>query len=395
LIKWGEQFQDVFMLHVGPRRILILNSERAISDLYDKRGAIYSSRPLDAVSAAFFSEKSTAFTPSGKMHRWARSLINETFGPNPSKDAFVKEMIEREAGKLVNTLKSRSHLPGFDLVEELGRTSISTVWAMIYAGETVPHDQVPRIAQALRGYSKVSGMGSRLVSLFPFLARLGAQDGDIRAAREARQNLIDLIGPRYSLTLERVKRERLVEAGQLPSSELDQIEPPCHARSVAEAQLDGTIDEERALWLIVGLLSASIDSTGSSLHWALSFVAENPRVQRKAHETLDQAVGHDRPPNFTDTGLEYIRAIIKESTRLWPVSPTGMPRMTDEDDIYNGYFIPKGTTVMMNLRHLSFDDSAFDNARVFEPERWLRPGATLNLQDRVKPCKLFIPCLRI
>ncbi|KAF8993101.1 cytochrome P450, partial [Cyathus striatus] len=154
---------------------------------------------------------------------------------------------------------------------------------------------------------------------------------------------------------------------------------------VAEAQLDGEIDEERAVWLIVGLLSASIDTTGSTLHFTLSFIADHPEIQSTAHTLLSTVCGTS-PPNFSHKGLEYLRAIVKESTRMWPVSPTGMPRCTDKDDVYNGYFIPKGTTVLMNLRYVQLSETEFMDAGRFWPERWLTRGdRDLGLSDGVKP----------
>lgn len=363
---------------------MILNSEEAIAELYNRRGATYSSRPLDAVTSAFFSEKSTAFTPYGKMHRYARALIGETFGPAPSTSALVSSYIEREALSLVRTIKDTSHLPGFDLGEALGRASISTIWAMIFAGERIPEEKVPSICTALRGFSKVAGIGSRIVSLFPFLSYFGIQDRDIEAAKKARERLIALIAPRYLLALDRVRKERSIEKGELQAAELDKVEPESHARRVAEAQLAGEIDQERAIWLIVGLLSASIDTTGSTLHFTLSFIADSPQVQQKAYKLLSSVCG-SAPPSFKSTGLEYIKAVVKESTRMWPVSPTGMPRMTDKDDVYQGYFIPKGTTVLMNIRYIQLLEERYDEAKDFKPERWLREGESLNLMDGVKP----------
>ena len=93
-----------------------------------------------------------------------------------------------------------------------------------------------------------------------------------------------------------------------------------------------------------------------------------PDVQRKAQAELDTVVGPDSLPNFDDrSNLPYIEATVKELLRWQPVIPIGMrgdyrsskelkvtllagiPHAVTEDDVYEGYFIPKGTVVFGNM----------------------------------------------
>ena len=68
-----------------------------------------------------------------------------------------------------------------------------------------------------------------------------------------------------------------------------------------------------------------------------------PDVQAKAQRELENVIGNDRLPNFDDRpSLPYIEALLKELLRWRPVLPLCLPHSTREDDIYKGYFIPKG-----------------------------------------------------
>ena len=74
-----------------------------------------------------------------------------------------------------------------------------------------------------------------------------------------------------------------------------------------------------------------------------------PEVQRKAQEELDSVIGSERLPTFADRErLPYIDAIVKETLRWHTVGPVGLPHAATEDDMYNGYFIPKGSIVIGN-----------------------------------------------
>lgn len=76
-----------------------------------------------------------------------------------------------------------------------------------------------------------------------------------------------------------------------------------------------------------------------------------PEAQLKAQKELDRVLGSQgRLPQFSDRNqLPYIDHIVWEVMRWNPVVPLGLPHATTEDDIYEGYWIPKGTTVIPNL----------------------------------------------
>ena len=83
-----------------------------------------------------------------------------------------------------------------------------------------------------------------------------------------------------------------------------------------------------------------------------------PEVQLKAQEEIDRIVGTKRLPNFEDrANLPYVDAIVKEVLRWHPVAPIGVPHMTTEDDIFNGYLIPKGALILANIWYSSIPHS--------------------------------------
>ena len=72
-------------------------------------------------------------------------------------------------------------------------------------------------------------------------------------------------------------------------------------------------------------------------------MAMYPDVQKKAQEEIDNVVGSERLVTFDDrASLPYIEAIYREVMRWQPVTPLGLAHSTSEDDIYKGFYIPKG-----------------------------------------------------
>ena len=105
----------------------------------------------------------------------------------------------------------------------------------------------------------------------------------------------------------------------------------------------------------------------------LCLLASNPDIQKRAQAEIDQVIGLGRLPDFDDRDqLVYLSAILKEVARLYQIAPLGMSERNSrsispptrragiqqfvlglahaalEDDVYDGYFIPKGTIMIGN-----------------------------------------------
>jgi cytochrome P450 len=104
-----------------------------------------------------------------------------------------------------------------------------------------------------------------------------------------------------------------------------------------------------------------------------------PDILKKAQALVDEAVGRDRLPNFTDIGrIPYITAMIREAFRWRTVAPVAIPHAVTEDDLYCGYFIPKGTTVFALSQHIHEDCDIYPDPDKFKPERFLDEDGRLN-----------------
>ncbi|KAG5651496.1 hypothetical protein H0H81_008468 [Sphagnurus paluster] len=124
------------------------------------------------------------------------------------------------------------------------------------------------------------------------------------------------------------------------------------------------------------------ESTLSALSSFVLAIILYPEVQEKAQEELDHLLDHSRLPDFLDRdSLPYINAIVKEVLRWSPVAPLGLPHMASEDDEYNGYFIPAGTTVVGNTWAILHNPITFPNPSVFNPDRFLVPGKLKTSSD--------------
>jgi len=136
--------------------------------------------------------------------------------------------------------------------------------------------------------------------------------------------------------------------------------------------------EEKAIKETMGSVfqagSETAVSSMSSLFLALTLY---PEVQKRAQAELDSVISRDRLPTFEDkTRLPYIEAMCKELLRWQMVTPLGVPHASVEDDVYRGFFIPKGSLVISDVWAVLHNPELYPDPETFKPERYLNQDGT-------------------
>ncbi|KIJ48507.1 hypothetical protein M422DRAFT_247854 [Sphaerobolus stellatus SS14] len=135
-------------------------------------------------------------------------------------------------------------------------------------------------------------------------------------------------------------------------------------------------DDEEIVMNVSGISYAAGAGTGTTALMILIFdMMLNPEAQKKAQEELDNVLG-DRLPTLEDRpNLPYIEAFCTESQRCQPVLPFGIAHATFDDDVYNDFFIPKGSVVIGVTQDILRDRKHYgQDAEDFVPERFSERG---------------------
>jgi len=129
---------------------------------------------------------------------------------------------------------------------------------------------------------------------------------------------------------------------------------------------------------LASLYAAGSDTTVALLKTFLVAMLLHPDVQKKAHDELDSVVGRERLPTFEDRPrLPFIDAVCKETLRWHPITPLGIPHASTKDDVYAGFFIPRGALVLGNAWAMLHNPVLYPEPDVFRPERFLNVDGSL------------------
>ncbi|MBA0759630.1 hypothetical protein Gotri_022484, partial [Gossypium trilobum] len=133
----------------------------------------------------------------------------------------------------------------------------------------------------------------------------------------------------------------------------------------------------------LALILAASDTTMVTLTWALSLLLNNKDELRKLQEELDIHVGKDKLVEESDMeNLVYLKAIIKETLRLYPAAPLLVPHESMEDCTVSGYHIPAGTRLFINVYKLQRDQRVWSDPCEFRPQRFLTTHRDIDFRGK-------------
>uniref|UniRef100_A0A915DYB8 Cytochrome P450 n=1 Tax=Ditylenchus dipsaci TaxID=166011 RepID=A0A915DYB8_9BILA len=148
---------------------------------------------------------------------------------------------------------------------------------------------------------------------------------------------------------------------------------------ISKKNLSQMLQLLQSVWLNVDQLRcvvsdfwiAGMETTSTTLRWAMLFMVKYPEIQKKAQEEIDQIVGKDRYVTMADkTMMPYVSALILELQRYANIVSTLMHESTSDQTI-RGHLIPSGTVVMAQIHSVLASDPVFENPKEFRPERFL------------------------
>ncbi|KAG2138826.1 cytochrome P450 [Suillus cothurnatus] len=354
---WGNTYGKIIHSRILGIDMIIINSETIARELLDKRSANYSTRPIIRTNELSGLDFNTAFLPYGETLRQHRKIFHQVLRAEVA--VSYHEMYSRHANKLVISLLGASATG--DLQQYTGAYASSLILAVTYGHLADGHEGPfrTRAHELLNiGEDIMSPERAAMFTAFPFLEKLPFWCFGGSLALMGRSG--ELVQQLLNEPFDEVKAQ--VADGTASHSLV--------ADFLSQAHDNADEDTMKAVAL-TGYMSG-MDTTVSALQTFLLAMVLYPDVQARARAEIDQVVRHDQMPCLDDkASLPYLDAILCEVLRWYPLAPLGAPHATSNDDVYGGYFIPKGAIVMVNQWALSRDEDMFPDASHFDPNRHL------------------------
>jgi len=325
----------IMYLEALGRPILVVNDLKMAKDLLEKRSGLYSSRPsMPMLADVIKLEGFFALLPYGDQWRTHRRIFQQYFSQKAlhRQQEQASEFVHKAL--LPNLYQDPDHF--FDHVRCcVGGLSL----AMTY-GLPVQRTHDPFVDMSERCFAALTaaaGPGTYLVNVLPVLKYMpGWMPGVTfkNVGAKIREQFLRVIEDPYRKTLENMH---------------DGTAPRSLVSDSVERYKDRPAQEKEVKYVATQVFGAASETTATATLTFILAMLMHPDIQEKAHREVDSVVGSDRLPDFSDQPhLPYLAAVLKEVLRWNPIVSLAIPHMTTEEDVYEGYYIPKGCTVFAN-----------------------------------------------
>ncbi|CAH1420431.1 unnamed protein product [Lactuca virosa] len=351
----------ILLLRYGSRRVLLVSSPSAAEECLTKNDVIFANRPRMLAGKIFGSNyTSLGWSSYGDHWRNLRRISTiEIFSSHRLND--FHDIRADEGRLLIRKLISQSFSPvNFTLV--FHELMLNLIMRMIsgkrYCGGDMEEEgkRFQEIIKETVLLEDTSNLGDHL----PIMKWFGMKglEKEMIALQKKRdaffQGLIEQLRKEEGVEPENKKKNTMIEV----LLQLQKNDP-------------GYYTDELIKSFCVNLLTAGTDTSASTMGWALSLLLNHPHVLKKAQNQIDSHVGKTRLVDESDmSSLPYIRCIINETLRMYPVVPLLVPHESSDDCMVGGYDIPRGTMLLINQWAMHHDPKLWSDPERFYPERF-------------------------
>lgn len=339
-------------LHMGSKTWIVLNTDRVASEIIAKRGKITNERPHMPIASDLVSNGKRTVIRQEEEWRDGRRVMHQLLsGSNLKVYASMQEL------ESVDMLRRYLREPNLWFAHNF-RYATSVLYRIVMGYP------LNKTRAQLDSYQRVTiefvtTINRSYVDFFPLLSKLP-----------------HFLQPwrHYWAQMGSFHRRVFQEWWKpVKTAVSNGSAPPSFVRDVLlHPDMRYSGDDEEAMYLATSVMAAGGDNTRMTINVFIMAMVTRPQAQARARQEIDRVCTDGeslRLPRTTDLSeMPYVGAMIKEALRWRPTVPIIPPHQLTEDLEIEGFFIPAGTTFLINSIGLSTE---FDNAHEFQPERWI------------------------
>ncbi|CAL5034701.1 unnamed protein product [Urochloa decumbens] len=365
---------DLMLLRLGTVPTLVASSPRAAQLVLRTHDQSLASRPRSIFGDILsYGPSDVGFAPYGEGWRQAKKLVT-THLLNAKKVQSYRAAREEEVGIVIGKVRGAAMAGAAADMSEVLSAFTTDMVSRTVAGRSFRADGLDKVfKEAMDATMAVLG-GFNLENFYPGLARV-AGGVLMWPGRRKAERLRDM----WDEVLDRVIDEHAkVAAAGAPAS---------HERDFTDVLLsvkEYGITRDGIKAILADMFAAGTDTAHLVLEYTMAELMQHRDIMAKLQAEVRSSIpkGQEAITEGNLTRMPYLKAVIKETLRLHPPSPLLLPHQSLEDCEIDGYMVPAGATVFVNVWAIGRDPSLWDDAEEYMPERFLNKGGAEGVDFR-------------
>ncbi|XP_021072519.1 cytochrome P450 2D26 [Mus pahari] len=364
LYKLRNRYGDVFSLQMAWKPMVVINGLKAVRELLVTYGEDTADRPLMPIYNHLgygHKSKGVILAPYGPEWREQRRFSVSTLRDFGLGKKSLEQWVTEEAGHLCDAFTKEAKHP-FDPSPLLSKAVSNVIASLVYARRFEYEDPFfNRMLKTLKeSFGEDTGFVAEVLNAIPMLLHIPGLPDKAFPKLNSFIALIDKMLIEHNTTWDPAQPPR-----DLTDAFLAEIEK-------VKGNPESSFNDKNLRIVVIDLFMAGMVTTSTTLSWALLLMILHPDVQRRVHQEIDEVLGQVRCPEMADQArMPYTNAVIHEVQRFADIVPTNVLHMTSRDIKFQGFLIPKGTTLIPNLSSVLKDETVWEKPLRFHPEHFL------------------------
>ncbi|XP_077865560.1 steroid 17-alpha-hydroxylase/17,20 lyase-like [Saccoglossus kowalevskii] len=331
------------------------------------RGSDFADRPQNFTTARIITDyKDITFQNYTDQLKRHRKILQTAMRANGTKG--WQKLISKEIDKFLESL-SRKAGTLFDIDHSLTVTSFNVVCDMVIGRTFTENDMEFNNFQDATREVTMCLLATNVVAYYDYVPWVKV------FMRSKLQYMKDVSDRRYRFLESELEHHIATFDREKPRDMIDMI---LIEREDSDMKADDMYSNAHIIQSLIDLLSAGVETAISATKWLLIELIHHPDIQAKIHQELDEVIGGDRLPVYSDRqNLPYVEAAIYEALRIHSTVPLGVFRCTARDTSLGGHDIPTNTIVIPNHWAIDHDEKVFEDPYSFNPQRFIDPKTGL------------------
>ncbi|KAH7343964.1 cytochrome P450 [Rhizoctonia solani] len=353
----NDKYGPLASLKIGAGNMIVIGGDGSlVRHLLDKRGAIYSNRPLQMATEIAGGGDALLFQQDTNKWRLARKQIVQHYASSLVKTEYVALQEAESVQLLYEFLHDPKHF-----MQHPMRFTTSVVTCLNYGirCEAYEDPAVRGIEEAMLRVCELLMPGSKPpVEDFPWLRFVPDFISNWKAKSRKLGKLMD-----------KLYEDLAAIAWARGASGLNMN---TLAYKLRASEGSNGLSRHFQAYIAGLVLEGGSDIVAGAILTCILALIKDKEAQDRARQEIDALYDEDTLPAWAnEQAMPFVRAVIKEVLRWRPPLPICIPHRLEQDDYFEGYFHPKDSAVICNVWAIHSNPERFEDPKSFKPERFI------------------------